>query len=272
MPNKTRGVVLLVEDDRNVAVLVAEWLERHHYEVDFAENGVDALNLAHENAYDVIVLDVSLPRLNGVEVCRRLREDAAHDETPVLMVTARDTLQDKLDGLEAGADDYMTKPFFPAELEARITALIRRRRAEVAPALLQVGDVVLDPRAQTVRRGSEVLDLTPTGYRILQILMRESPRVVTRPQLEQELWGLETPDSDALRSHLYVLRKALDRGHEIRMLHTLPNVGYRVLPIAGCEIDAARRRRKRARRPAGERQAIAVAAGFAAQDGTRAAT
>lgn len=247
MPSKTRGVVLLVEDDKNMAVLVGEWLERHHYEIDFAEDGLDAVNLARENAYDVIVLDVAMPRLNGVEACRRLREDGANTETPILMVTARDTLQDKIDGLDAGADDYMTKPFFPAELEARITALIRRRRAEVAPAILEVGDLVLDPRSQTVTRAGEAIDLTPTGFRILQILMRESPRVVTRSQVEHELWGLETPDSDALRSHLYVLRKAIDRGRETRMLHTLPNVGYRVLPIEACDLDAARRRRLRAR-------------------------
>lgn len=259
MPGKTRGVVLLVEDDRNMAVLVGEWLERHQFEVDFAEDGIDAVNLTRENTYDAIVLDVALPRLNGIEVCRRLREEGVNGETPVVMVTARDTLQDKVDGLDAGADDYLTKPFFPAELEARITALVRRRRSEVAPAVLQVGDLLLDPRAQRVTRAGEAVDLTPTGFRILQILMRESPRVVPRPQLEQELWGLETPDSDALRSHLYVLRKAIDRGHETRMLHTLPNVGYRVLPIDAREIEAARRQRAQVRARPSERMRLTEA-------------
>lgn len=255
MPSKTRGVVLLVEDDRNVAVLVGEWLEHHHYEVDFAEDGLDAVNLTHDNAYDAIVMDVSLPRLNGLDACRRLRAEGANTETPVVMVTARDTLEDTLEGLDAGADDYLVKPFFPAELEARITALIRRRRAEVAPALLQVGDVVLDPRAQRVTRDGQEIDLTPTGMRILQILMRESPKVVTRSQLEQELWGLESPDSDALRSHLYVLRKAIDRGRATRLVHTLPNVGYRVLPLSADDLDEARSRRARERRGRGSRNA-----------------
>ena len=260
MPNRTRGVVLLVEDDRNMSMLVGEWLERHHYEIDFAEDGIDALNLARDNPYDAIVLDVALPRLTGVETCRRMRTDGVNTGTPMLMVTARDTLQDKLDGLAAGADDYMTKPFFPAELEARITALVRRRRAEVAPALLEVGDLRLDPRSGLVTRGGVPVDLTPTGFRILQILMRDAPRVVSRSQLEQELWGLETPDSDALRSHLYVLRKAIDRGHDIRLLHTLPNVGYRMLPIAATALDAARRQRRRERRERGSADADARAA------------
>lgn len=259
MSKKTKGVVLLVEDDRNTAMLVAEWLERHQYDVDFAENGVDALNLAREHAYDVILLDVALPRLCGIEVCRRLREETGNGKTPVLMVTGRATLDDTLAGLDAGADDYLTKPFFPAELEARITALIRRRRSEVAPEILTVGDVVLDPGTPSVHRAGELLDVTPTGFRILQILMRESPRVVTRAEIEQELWGLEAPHSDALRSHVYVLRKALDRGRSTRILHTLPNVGYRVMPLQASELDAARRRRKQARRPAHERRAAAIA-------------
>jgi len=250
MPGNTRGVVLLVEDDTNIAVVVGDWLEKHHYEVDFAEDGLDAVNLARENAYDAIVMDVSLPRLNGMDACRRLRADGLNADTPVLMMTARDTLDDKLEGLDSGADDYLTKPFYPAELEARITALIRRRRSEVAPALLEIGDVVLDPRVQRVTRAGEDIELTPTALRILQILMRESPRVVTRAQLEQELWGLEPPESDALRSHLYVLRKALDRGRPVRMVHTLPNVGYRVLPLDSAKLDEARRERLRARSPA----------------------
>jgi len=248
MVGRKRGVVLLVEDERNIAVLVGEWLEQHHYEVDFAEDGIDAVNLAHDNVYDAIVMDVSLPRLNGLDACRRLRSAGANTETPVVMVTARDTLADTLEGLEAGADDYMVKPFFPAELEARITALIRRRRSEVAPALLEAGDVVFDPRAQRVTRDGQEIDLTPTGLRILHILMRESPKVVMRAQLEQELWGLESPDSDALRSHLYVLRKAIDRGRQTRIIHTIPNVGYRVLPIDAGALESARLERQRGRK------------------------
>lgn len=247
MPGNIQGVVLLVEDDANIAVMLGDWLEKQHYEVDFAEDGLDALNLAHANVYDAIVMDIALPRLNGVDVCRRLRSEGINAETPVLMVSARDTLEDKLDGLAAGADDYLTKPFYPAELEARIRALVRRRRSEVAPAILEIGGLSLDPQSQRVLRDGEEISLTPTGFRILHMLMRESPRVVTRAQVEHELWGLDTPDSDALRSHLYVLRKMIDRGHDMRLLHTLPNVGYRVLPIQTRELEAARQRRRRAR-------------------------
>lgn len=248
MRDTTRGVVLLVEDESGLAVMLGEWLEQNHYDVDYASNGLDAVNLAHENAYDAIVMDVSLPRLSGFDACRRLRSEGANTQTPVVLVTARDTLDDKIEGLEAGADDYVTKPFFPAELEARITALVRRRRSEVTPAIVSVGDIMLDPRSLRVQRAGEEIDLTPTGFRILQILMRESPKMVTREQLVRELWGQEIPESDALRSHLYVLRKAIDRGHPVQILHTYPQMGYRALPMDVRDAEKAREARAKKRK------------------------
>lgn len=226
-----RGMVLLVEDNASISTLVGEWLERCGYEVDYANDGLDACNLATENMYDAVVLDVSLPRMSGLEVCRRIRS-GGNNQVPVVLLTANSTLEDKLDGLEAGADDYMTKPFFPAELDARLSCLIRRRRAEVAPTVLEVHDLEIDPRVQCVRRGGEVLDVLPTGFRILHILMREHPHVVTRQALERELWGSESPESDSLRSHIYGLRKALDKGRTVRLLQTIPTVGYRLHPVS----------------------------------------
>lgn len=236
-----RGMVLLVEDNANISTLVGEWLERCGYEVDYAEDGIDACNLATENTYDAVVLDVSLPRMNGLDVCRRIRE-SANSQVPVLLLTAHVDLADKLEGLEAGADDYMTKPFFPAELDARLTTLIRRRRCQVAPSILEVHGLRIDPRNQRVTRGDEVIDVLPTGFKILSILMREHPHVVTRRELERELWGSESPESDSLRSHIYALRKALDKGQDVRVLQTIPTVGYRLRPTPLDKHEAETRR------------------------------
>lgn len=245
--------ILIVEDEPKTGDYLRQGLREAGHITDLARDGADGLHAALHGAHDLLILDVALPSCDGWEILHALR--ARGRGVPVLFLTARDHVDDRVRGLELGADDYLVKPFFPAELEARITALIRRRRAEVAPALLQVGDVVLDPRAQRVTRDGQEIDLTPTGMRILQILMRESPKVVTRSQLEQELWGLESPDSDALRSHLYVLRKAIDRGRATRLVHTLPNVGYRVLPLSADDLDEARSRRARERRGRGSRNA-----------------
>jgi DNA-binding response OmpR family regulator len=233
-----RGMVLLVEDNANISTLAGEWLERCGYEVDYANNGVDACNLASENTYDAVVLDISLPRLNGLEVCRRIRCSHANSEVPVLLLSAHIELDDKLEGLAAGADDYMTKPFFPAELDARIASLIRRRRAEVAPKMMEVHGLRIDPRLQQVTRDGKTLDILPTGFRILSILMREHPHVVTRQALERELWGSESPESDSLRSHIYGLRKLIDRGQAVRLLQTIPTVGYRLHPVPVGEEEA----------------------------------
>ncbi|MFA4501146.1 response regulator transcription factor [Xanthomonas perforans] len=194
---ETSGLVLVVEDNRNISEMIGEYLEGRGFEVDYAQDGLDGYRLAAENSYDVVVLDLMLPRLDGIEVCRRLRNDA-RKSTPVLMLTARDTLDDKLTGLGFGADDYLTKPFAIQELEARLRALIRRERR----------------------------------LRLLTILMRESPRVVTRQEIEREIWGNGLPDSDTLRSHLYNLRKIIDKPFDRPLLHTVQSAGYRIADIA----------------------------------------
>ena len=225
------GLVLLVEDNRNISEPVGEFLESRGFEVDYAADGIDAYNLASENPFDVIVLDLMLPRLGGLEVCRRLRADG-RSSTPILMLTARDSLEEKIEGLEAGADDYLTKPFDIKELEARIRALIRRDRREVGAAVLEVGDLGLDPVSLRVQRAGRELNLAPIAMKILTILMREAPRVVTRREIEQEIWGLSLPDSDTLRSHLYNLRKAIDRDQDVQLLHTITGAGYRVADLS----------------------------------------
>ena len=226
----TSGLVLLVEDNRSLSEMVGEYLESRGFGVDYAGDGVDGLRLASENSYDVVVLDLMLPRLDGIEVCKRMREDAKKS-TPVLMLTARDTLADKVTGLDAGADDYLVKPFAIQELEARVRALIRRDRRQVSAEVLRIADLVLDTSSLRVTRAGQDLQLSPIGLRLLTILMRESPRVVTRRDIEREIWGDGLPDSDTLRSHLYNLRKAIDRPFDKQLLHTVQTAGYRIADL-----------------------------------------
>lgn len=222
-----KGVVLLIEDTQQIAETVGEYLERLGYAIDYASDGNSGLHLATTNGYDVIILDIMLPGIDGLTLCRRLRGEV-RNSTPILMLTARDTLDDKLLGLDAGADDYLVKPFALRELGARIHALIRRDRREVASQVLSIGDLTLDTATLDVRRRGKSIVLTPIGLQILTILMRESPRVVTRRAIEREVWGDTLPDSDTLRSHVYNLRTAIDKPFDKPMLHTLHSSGYRV--------------------------------------------
>ena len=224
------GMVLLVEDNAGIAEMVGEFLERRGYSVDYAGDGASGLRLAVANSYDGIVLDLMLPGMDGLEVCRRLRGEA-RKSTPVLMLTARDTLEDKLAGLDAGADDYLVKPFEPRELEARIRALIRRERRQVSSEVYRVGNLSLDTATLRVMRGGEELQLSPIGLRLLAILMRESPRVVARLDIEREIWGDMLPDSDTLRSHLYNLRRVVDKPYARPLLHTIHSAGYRIADL-----------------------------------------
>ena len=219
--------VLLVEDHRQLAQTVVEFLEQEGALVDYASDTTLARTLVQEHHCDILVLDVMLPGEDGYSFCQYLRKELSLD-TPVIFMTARDQLDDKLEGFARGGDDYIVKPFALPELVARVQALVRRERREVAPNLLTVADLQLDPARQEVRREGQLLKLSPTAFRILRILMRESPKVVSREQLEHELWGDLVPDSDALRSHLYNLRKAVDKPFEHALLETLPGVGFSI--------------------------------------------
>lgn len=219
--------VLLVEDHRALAETVLDFLQTVGFETDYAADGLSGLHLASREHYDVIILDVMLPGLNGFELCARLRQEKAIT-TPILLLTARDQLQDKLEGFQQGADDYLVKPFDLPELVARLVALLRRSRGELAADILQVADLTLNTGTLEVARAGQPIHLSPTCLRILKILMRESPKIVTREALEQELWGDLLPDSDTLRSHLYKIRRAVDKPFAKPLLHTMAGQGVKL--------------------------------------------
>ena len=217
--------VLLVEDHRELAETTGAYLEACGHVVDYAADGLVALHLAVTESYDVVVLDVMLPGVDGFAVCRRLRKDAKVT-TPIIMLTARDELHDKLTGFDAGADDYLVKPFDMPELAARVAALARR--AKGLTARYEIGELSLDTDTLEVRRRQQRIALSRTAFEILRVLMREHPKVVSRRALEREVWQDEPPESDALRSHLYNLRQALDRPFDRPLIATIPSRGYRL--------------------------------------------
>jgi DNA-binding response OmpR family regulator len=222
--------ILLVEDHHDIAEMVGRYLEAAGYVVDYASDGVTGLHLAVSEDFDAIVLDLMLPGLDGIEVCRKLRREAGRD-TPLLMLTARDTLEDKVAGLDAGADDYLVKPFEIEELEARLRAMIRRNRGELASEKLSVADLTVDTGTMEVRRDGRLVTVTPIGLKLLLALMRASPKLISRRELERAVWGDIVPDSDALRSHLYTLRKAIDKPFPKPLLQTVQGVGYRLAAV-----------------------------------------
>jgi len=221
------GSVLLIEDHKDIAEMVFAYFEHRGYAVDYAADGLTGLHIAVTQDFDAIILDLMLPGIDGLELCEKLRQEGRRS-TPILMLTARDTLEDKVAGLEVGADDYLIKPFEMRELEARIKALIRRRRGNVSPETLQVADLVLDTGTLQVTRAGEDIQLSPIGLKILTILMRASPRVVSRREMEREVWGDILPDSDTLRSHLYNLRKQVDKPYDRPLIHTIQGSGFRI--------------------------------------------
>lgn len=219
--------VLLVEDQHDLAANIGEFLQAEHHRVDFAADGPTGLHLAQGQIYDVIVLDLGLPGMDGLELCRRLREEQ-RSAVPVLMLTARDTERDALAGFAAGADDYLTKPFSLALLDARLRALHRRHHGAVA-GRLQVLDLVLDLHRRCAWRGDRRLDLTPSGLRLLERLMSASPAPVSRDDVEFLLWGDHPPDNDgALRTHIHALRQAVDRDHPLKLIRTVHGLGWAI--------------------------------------------
>jgi DNA-binding response OmpR family regulator len=218
--------MLVVEDNRDLAANIGDYFATKGHTVDFAMDGVTGLHLAVTQPLDVIVLDIMLPGMDGFELCRKLRADAGL-HTPVLMLTAKDTLDDKLDGFEAGADDYVVKPFALKELEARLKALARRAQRERS-RVLEYGDLRVDTGQRLVTRDGVAVELNRSCYRILVELMSRAPDVVTREDLEHLLWGDMRPASDALRSHVYALRKAIDAPCEASLIDTVHGVGFKM--------------------------------------------
>ena len=215
--------ILLAEDHAELAETTGAYLEACGHRVDYAADGLVAVHLAVTQAYDVIVLDIMLPGMDGFAICERLRKDA-RIATPVIMLTARGQLEDKLTGFEAGADDYLVKPFDMPELVARIEALARR--AQGLARRYEVADLVLDADTAEVARAGVPIALAGTAFRLLEMLLREHPGIVSRRAIERELWDGEPPHSDALRSHIYNLRQALDRPFAEHIVTTVPGRGY----------------------------------------------
>jgi len=218
--------ILLIEDNAALRANVTEQLEHAGHEVDVAVDGRSGLLLALAGNHDVLVLDLGLPRLDGLELCRRLRAQRGSGPL-VLMLTARDTLDDKIEGFAAGADDYLVKPFEAAELLVRLQALARRSTRPESETLV-VDDLRYDLGSLHVERAGRLLTLNRVGLRILRELMGASPRVVTREQLERALWDGFSPESSVLRTHIYALRKAIDVEGLAPLLHTVRGIGYRL--------------------------------------------
>ncbi len=225
--------LLVIEDNPDLVANLYDYFEALGDEVDAAYNARAGLDLALTNPYDAIVLDLMLPGLDGTEVARQLRQ--AGCGAPILMLTARDTLEDKLEGFASGADDYLVKPFSLRELDARLRALVRRQRGLHVQGRLAVADLIYDPSERWVQRAGRRIELPPTALRILAILMRQSPQVVTRQVIERELWGDSPPDSDALRAHMHVLRSAVDKPFHPHLLATVHGVGYRLADPTGSD-------------------------------------
>jgi DNA-binding response OmpR family regulator len=216
--------LLVVEDEKKVANFIKQGLEEEGYAIDVAGDGEEGLAMALDGVHDLFILDIGLPRMNGLQVLEELRRRKV--ATPVLLLTVRATIEDKVLGLDAGADDYLTKPFAFQELLARVRALLRRR-GEGGPALLQFSDLVLDPARRTVSRGGEKLDLTAKEFAILEYFMRNPERVLTRTQIIEHVWDYDF-DTGTNLVDVYVnyLRKKVDSGRESKLIHTIRGVGY----------------------------------------------
>lgn len=219
--------ILLVEDDHALAGSLGDYLAEFGYDLDFARDGLSCLERVRQHEYDLIVMDVAMPRMSGFDTCRQLR--SRQDQTPVIFLTARDTLPDKEEGYAAGGDDYLVKPFEPQELLWRIRALMRRRTARQSHSPTQLGDLLLDPAVQSFSYHGVVTVLPALQFRLLSLLADVAPHPVSRRNLEAALWPVgDSPDSDALRTYIYRLRQALGKPHGNDLIRTVHGKGYRL--------------------------------------------
>jgi DNA-binding response OmpR family regulator len=218
--------VLIIEDNADLAANMFDFLEMKGHVVDAASDGIKGLHLALTEEFDVIVLDLMLPGMDGLSVCRKLREDQIKN-IPILMITARDSLEDKISGLEAGADDYLVKPVELREVELRLRVLMRRGEPNLQKQRLAVGEVSLNQLRRRVRREGKIIDMAPIPYKVLELLMLRSPSAVSREDIEHHVWGDSRPDSDSLRAHMHLLRNIIDKPFERKMLQTVHGFGFR---------------------------------------------
>ena len=219
--------ILLVEDDHALAGSLGDYLSEFGYEVDYARDGRSCLERVRQQAYDLIVMDVAMPRMSGFDTCRQLRRE--RNEMPILFLTARDALPDKEEGYAAGGDDYLVKPFEPQELIWRIRALMRRVAPRQPRSPRQVGDLLIDPASQSLSHHGVVSALPALQFSLLNLLADEAPEPVSRRKLEAALWPEgDPPDSDALRTYIYRLRQTLGKPYGTDLIKTVHGKGYRL--------------------------------------------
>ena len=218
--------VLVVEDERRIAAFIKRGLEEEHYAVDVAYDGEEALDWATAVDYDLIVLDVLLPKKDGIQVCHELRAQGSN--VPILMLTARDAIEDRVQGLDSGADDYLVKPFAFQELLARLRALLRRT-SEIRSTRLQVGDLVLDTLTRRATRGGRVIELTAREYALLEFLLRRPGRVFSRTQITEHAWDYDSSTtSNTVDVYIRYLRRKIDTGFEAKLIRTVHGEGYKI--------------------------------------------
>lgn len=219
--------ILVVEDEYKITRFIQRGLEMEHYTVDVAYDGEEALNKIGVNDYDLIILDLMLPKKDGIEVCKEIRDRKI--STPIIMLTARDTVEDRIKGLDQGADDYVVKPFAFGELLARIRALLRREKT-VKRSVLQVADLILDPATHEVTRAGKTIPLTSKEYRLLDYFMRRPGQVCTRTMIGEHIWGYNFVDnSNVIDVSVSNLRKKVDGGFPLQLIKTVRNVGYKIV-------------------------------------------
>ncbi len=220
--------ILIIEDNAALAANIYDFLEASGHHPDAAPDGESGLSLLAANRYDAIVLDWMMPRMDGMTLLERLR-DGLKSPIPVILMTAKDQLEHKLQGFRAGADDYVVKPVALAELEIRLRVLVQRSRgAQAAPTVLEVADLRFDLATLDVTRAGRSLNMTPVRRQLLECMMRRSPGLVRREELERLIWNDDVPDSDVLRSHMHMLRKAVDGDFASKLIKTIPGSGYRL--------------------------------------------
>lgn len=226
--SKQNHSVLIVEDNQDIALQIGHYLEQQGLITDFAHLGSTALNLIEDQSYDLIVLDLMLPDMDGLTICEHIKQ-RKNINIPILMLTARDSTGDKIAGFDAGTDDYLTKPFALEELFVRCKALLRRKTLHLNYTI-ELGDLLVDTRQRKVSRLGQDIQLSATDYEIIKILAEEHPNPVSKRQLSERIWGEDQPDSDALRTHIYTLRNAIDKPFNKKIIKTLHGIGFKLDP------------------------------------------
>jgi len=216
--------ILLIEDSLQVAEVIFDYFKSEQYHIDYAANGLLGLKLANEHRFDCIILDIMLPGLDGITLCQQLRK--AGNDSPIIMLTARDTNSDMLNGLRHGADDYIVKPFDLEVLEARMIAVMRRNNKQAFKNILTCGELVICLDTHQVWREKIKIKLNPSCFKIIKLLLQKYPKIASREEIEYELWSDQPPDKDVLRKHIYQLRNKIDKSYEFEMIKTIPKLGY----------------------------------------------